>query len=72
MGFVEACGIVTLGLVGLAFACWYAWCWFTMLFVCQRPSGFFSLAYSTSSLFLMVNALGLIAGLALLLSHLTS
>ena len=53
----EAFGVVIWGLALAGFASWYGWCWFTMLFRCQRPSHFFSQAYSTSGLFFTVNIL---------------
>lgn len=51
----EAFAAVIYGLAGTMFLSWYLWCWFMMFFRCQKPSQFFSTAYSTSSLFALVN-----------------
>lgn len=51
----EAFGVVIWGLVAVGFLSWYGWCWFTMLFRCKHPSHFFSLVYSTSGIFFIVN-----------------
>ena len=53
----EAFGAVIFGLLGALFLIWYGWCWYTMIFRCQRASHFFSYAYSTSALFIIVNFL---------------
>lgn len=59
MTYNEAFGAVIYGLLIMGFVSWYVWCLYTMLFRCQRPRDFFSQAYSSSSVFAIVNMVAL-------------
>lgn len=72
MTYHEAFGAVLYGVFGLLVGGWYLWCWWTMLFRCRPMRGFFSQAYSTSSPFLLVNFLLVLAGAAQVLVWLTN
>lgn len=72
MTLEESFALVIYGLVGAGFLWWYVWCWWTMMFRCQKPSHFFSEAYSTSEVFAIVNAIALLCAAAFALFWITN